>query len=227
MINFEQKIDPAINQKVVQLATAIRKANSKGILSIVPAYCSLLVRYDAVQIGFEAIQKTIQTIANSSQENIQHSTGRKWRIPVCYEDSFAWDKEDVMQQTGLSWEEIVALHTQQSFRVYMLGFLPGFAYMGKLPNALSVQRKEIPRKKIEAGMVAIAGQQTGIYPTAGPGGWQIIGRTPLTVIDGNREQLFLFEAGDEVQFHAVTINEFKAIEAAILAGTYQLEEKHG
>ncbi|MDB5197332.1 MAG: hypothetical protein JWP88_1703, partial [Flaviaesturariibacter sp.] len=133
---------------------------------------------------------------------------RQLRIPVCYDQAFAPDLKTVAAQAGLSVEEVIHIHTHTSFRVYMIGFLPGFAYMGEVPDAIAVARRSEPRTKVSAGSVGIAGKQTGIYPFDSPGGWQLIGKTPASLFRKKEASPTLFQPGDEVLFYPITINEF-------------------
>jgi inhibitor of KinA len=212
LINFEQRIAPEINARVIDLNEAIDSAGLPGITFCIPAYCSLTVGYDPMVVRFETLREQITVLAQGGAIGTEYRSSRQLKIPVCYEQPYALDFTDVSRQNGLSREEIIALHTATKFRVYMLGFLPGFAYMGRLPEALFCSRKTTPRLRVPAQSVGLAGFQTGIYPTEAPGGWQIIGRTPLKVFDGAQEDPFLFRPGDEVVFEAISAAEFERIE---------------
>lgn len=211
LINFEQKIDPEINAAVIDLERAVTAGHIPGITFCIPAYCSLTVGYDPGVLSFEELCQKIRDLNIEGQKK-ELKPPRSLHIPVCYEEPYALDFAEVCQQTGLSREEVIDLHTRTHFRVYMLGFLPGFAYMGRLPEALFCPRKTTPRLRVPAQSVGLAGFQTGIYPSEAPGGWQIIGRTPLKVFDGAQEDPFLFRPGDEVVFEAISAAEFERIE---------------
>ena len=145
-------------------------------------------------------------------ENIQQNEGtRLLKIPVCYQAPYALDLEALSKEKGVSKEEIIKLHTNQTYKVYMLGFLPGFVFMGKVVPELECNRKVTPRLRVPASSIGIAGFQTGIYPMISPGGWQILGRTPLKIFDPQKENPFLFQAGDEVNFYAITSEEYLKI----------------
>ena len=131
------------------------------------------------------------------------------KIPVCYAPTFGWDLAEIAAQTGLLLSEIIEIYTSVKYKVYMIGFLPGFAYMGEVDERIAVPRKREPRLKIEPGCVGIAGRQTGIYPLASPGGWQIVGRTPLKLFDKNKSEAVLLKAGDEIQFFSISEDEFE------------------
>jgi len=146
-------------------------------------------------------------------ENTHHNKGaRLLKIPVCYEAPYALDLIELSEAKGISKAEIIKLHTNQTYKVYMLGFLPGFVFMGKVVPELACNRKVTPRLRVPASSVGIAGFQTGIYPMISPGGWQILGRTPLKIFDPQKENPFLFQAGDEVNFYAITAEEYGKIE---------------
>ena len=212
LIQWEQKIDILINTQVVQLSRAIEGADFPAVQYCLPAYCSLTIGYLPEKMDYTTLCRKIKDLAEN-QENKKAPEEKKRRItiPVCYQGDFAPDLEWMSSQIGLSPEQIVQLHTATTFRVYMLGFLPGFAYLGTLPKVLRASRKETPRLRVPAGSVALAGLQTGIYPFESPGGWQIIGRTPLKVFDPEREQPFLIRAGDEVRFEAIDQASFQEL----------------
>lgn len=203
LINFEQKIDPQINAAVHALHSKIKAASWNEITFCIPAYCSLTVGYHPKLTTYLDILKKIKTIVDQSTVIKEKQPASILKIPVCYEEEFAPDLHEVALSKGLVVSELIAMHTSTTYDVYMLGFLPGFVYMGKLPAALEVQRKANPRLRVPAGSVGLAGFQTGIYPSEAPGGWQIIGQTPLTIFDPNSAEPFLFKAGDKVQFEAI------------------------
>lgn len=211
LINFSQRIDNQINQQVIHLAQAIEKANIEGVQYTIPAYCSLTIGYDPRIISDVLLKNRI---SNIEILDVSTSSPRLIRIPVCYEPPYALDMEEVSQQTGLTIAEIIKHHSETTYRVFMLGFLPGFSYLGTLPNALRVTRKANPRLQVPKNSVAIAGLQTGIYPSAAPGGWQIIGRTPVNVFAGKNDDPFMLQAGDEVQFYPIPSADFQSMSIA-------------
>lgn len=222
LINFDQKIDPEINQQVIALGQAIEAASWLGVQYLIPAYCSLTLAYDPGVTSYAVLEKAILSLDRmASEKSIGNS--RSLSIPVCYEQPFAWDLADVATVTRLSAEKIISLHTSTIFRVYMLGFLPGFVYMGRLPEVLQCKRKTTPRLKVPTQAVALAGFQTGIYPSEAPGGWQIIGKTPVKVFDPRLEDPFLFRAGDSVSFRAISRTEFDQIEEEVNHFRYKPE----
>ncbi|RMG76867.1 MAG: 5-oxoprolinase subunit PxpB [Bacteroidetes bacterium] len=204
VIQFESGISPEINRQVVALAKKIETANLTGIRFLVPAYCSLTVGYDPAQTNFATLVGQIQALPDDPATEAETSEKDLLEIPVCYEPPFSPDLDEVCALTGCSPDEIIRLHTTTVFRVYMLGFLPGFPYLGRLPEVLSCPRKRRPRLRVPAGAVGLAGLQTGIYPVEAPGGWQIIGQTPMRIFAPERQPPFLFEAGRHVRFYPIS-----------------------
>lgn len=223
LINFEQKIDAEINQNVIALHRALEVSGIPGITFLIPAYCSITIGFDNEITSFEELKAIIDSFAKEEMNQPTDSLTRIVKIPVCYESPFKLDMLDVMEHTQLSRKNIISLHTSITFRVYMLGFVAGFAYMGKLPKALQCSRKDNPRLKVPEGAVGLAGLQTGIYPTEAPGGWQIIGRTPLKMFDHDQPSPSLLQPGDQVQFKAIDKQKFYEIEKLQSVGEYKLE----
>jgi inhibitor of KinA len=219
---FGASVDRALNAKVQALKNALAKCAVRGITELVPTYRSLAVYYDPCVLNREDLKKRIEdacaTLAEASE-----AESRLVTIPVCYGGEFGPDLENVCAHTGLSKEEVIARHTGRDTYCFMLGFTPGFAYLGGMDESLATPRLENPRTLIPAGSVGIAGKQTGIYPIDSPGGWQLIGRTPLAVFDPLRNPPTLVEAGDWVRFEAVSEAEYEAIRAAAKAGQYTLK----
>lgn len=225
LINFEQKIDEAINIRVIALHHALKAAAIPEVLFYIPAYCSLTAGFDPERISYDELREKIEEIVQSFSFD---PTGRKSRtlhIPVCYDDTFALDMGEVMRETGLSKKEIIELHTSAEFRVYMLGFIPGFPYLGKLPKPLHCSRKSSPRLKVPANSVGIAGAQTGIYPSEAPGGWKIIGKTPLPMntFNDNKKHPFMCRAGDRIKFRPIPLVTYQYIEDAITSENFNLD----
>ncbi|MEI9944304.1 MAG: 5-oxoprolinase subunit PxpB [Chitinophagaceae bacterium] len=212
-IDFGNFIDISVNKKVISLFNYLQKEKLENILEVVPAYSSLTIYYDVLGIkkkypGQRACELMKKTLEEILLKNIpgENDASTVTRIPVLY------DGEDLLfisQEKNITVDEIIQIHSATNYRVYMLGFLPGFAYMGEVDERIAAPRKQQPRLKVEAGSVGIAGKQTGIYPSASPGGWQIIGRTPLKLFDATKENPTLLKAGDMVQFYSITKDEFK------------------
>lgn len=212
-IDFGNTINDDINQSVLHLFHKLRH-QLPFIKDVVPAYSSLTVYYDVLSLqtkektAFEAMQDLLLPLLKEDDININNQS-RKLRIPVCYAKRFAPDLEEIASQKNLTTEDVIHLHSGKIYRVYMIGFLPGFAYMGKVDARIATGRRSSPRTAIAAGSVGIAGEQTGIYPLASPGGWNIIGRTPLLLFDRSKEEPVLLQPGDGVEFYSITEDEFE------------------
>lgn len=212
-IDFGNVIDESVNKKVVSLFEVAKKAPHPAIIDVVPAFSSLTVLYDVAALhtedvlAFEAMVAILENIF-SSQQSEDGRPAHHFEIPVCYSERFGWDLPQLSREKNISVEDIIETHTSKSYRVYMLGFLPGFAYMGQLDGRIAMARKNVPRAKVFAGAVGIADRQTGIYPVTSPGGWQIIGRTPVSIFDAHAAQPVLFHPGDQVKFFSITEDEF-------------------
>jgi inhibitor of KinA len=215
-INFGNVIDKDINNYVLDLFHHLKRKNIPGVIDLVPAYSSLSIHYHVPLIRQSVIAKTAfeflkQTIEKELEQDVlqQKRQQRKIGIPVCYSGSFAPDIETIAIEKNISIEKLVQLHKDQLYNIYMIGFLPGFPYMGEVNDAIAVPRKTEPGTNVPAGSVGIAGKQTGIYPIDSPGGWQIIGRTPLKIFDKEKDDPVLLQPGDEIQFYSITEDEFK------------------
>lgn len=209
------EISEQVNREVVCALNALRKADIIGVVELVPTYTSICIHYDPAMLSYETLQRTIGQIKINLSEDNQEAPGRIVEIPVCYGGEYGPDLSFVAQHNGLTPEEVIKRHSEGEYLVYMLGFLPGFAYMGGMDASIACPRLESPRTKIPAGSVGIAGTQTGIYPLSSPGGWQLIGRTPLKMfaIHGDQTQ-FALSAGDRVRFVPITEETYREMEAA-------------
>lgn len=215
-IDFGHVIDKEVNKRVLALFRQLKSLPFPGITDVVPAYGSLSVYYDTVAIlreaeedktAFEMMSEAMRQLLEGEHLSAIDVSPRHIRVPVCYAPRFAPDLETLANERGLTTEEVVHLHTTGVYRVYMLGFLPGFAYMGEVDERIAMPRKDTPQR-VAAGGVGIAGRQTGIYPLGSPGGWQIIGRTPLKLFHRKDEHPVLFSPGDTVTFYSITEDEF-------------------
>jgi inhibitor of KinA len=198
LIELDNVIDPAVNERVIAIAAAVERRGYGGVLDVVPTYRSVGVYFDPVRTNRGALVAGLEECAH--EPSAVAESGRLIEVPVAYGGEDGPDLEAVADQTHLTEEEVIRLHTGRSYRVYMLGFVPGFAYMGSVDERLRLPRRQTPRVRVPARSVAIASFQTGIYPTETPGGWWILGRSLLEPFDAEREDPFLFRAGDEVRF---------------------------
>ncbi|MBB6284806.1 inhibitor of KinA [Geobacillus subterraneus] len=211
-VRFASCIDETVNDIVHRTAVQLQAAQKEGIMEIVPAFSSLTVYYDPLVAGnYADVCTWLRENIGSSGQDARRST-RTTVIPVCYGGEFGPDLADVARFHGMTEDEVVALHSAGRYRVYMIGFSPGFAYLGGLSPRLATPRRTVPRTMVPAGSVGIAGGQTGVYPLATPGGWQLIGRTPLKLFDPHREEPSLLSAGDIVQFRPIGVEEFACLE---------------
>jgi inhibitor of KinA len=209
---FDARIDPAVNDRVLALAAALGRAALPGVRDIVPTFRTVAVHYDPLATDVARLAVVMaETPTRSNDDAPVHR--RRVTIPVCYDSTFAPDMDRVAAFGGLSRHEVVAAHTAREYRVYMLGFVPGFAYLGSVDPRLAAPRLSSPRVEVAAGAVGIAGEQTGVYPSATPGGWNIIGRTPLRLVALERAAPALLAAGDIVSFRAIDRAEFTRIHA--------------
>jgi KipI family sensor histidine kinase inhibitor len=208
VVEFEERIDPAVNDRVLALARSIEAAALVGVRDVVPTYRSAAVYFDPLKTDVSALLARLEAEAARSGGSQASTAGTEKarppiRIPVCYGETFGPDLDDVAALGGIDAEEVVSLHCGRTYRVFMLGFLPGFAYLAPVDERIAAPRLATPRARVPAGSVGIAGAQTGIYPSESPGGWRLIGRTPVKPFDAQRREPFLFKAGDRVEFYPV------------------------
>jgi len=211
VVSFGEDISPDIYGHVTQLCQTIKKEPFLGFLEAVPAYTTVTLFYDVLTVCLWEVdlhQYLVDLLDNFCQNSSEIRSGKLVEVPVCYDGDFAPDLLTLAAAKKMTSEDIVRQHTGREYLVYMMGFLPGFAYMGPVDESIVASRKDIPRHRVEAGSVGIAGRQTGIYPLDSPGGWQIIGRTPLQVFDPFSDTPFLFAAGDKVRFYPISADAF-------------------
>ncbi len=223
LVEYEQIISKEINLEVVKLAKRIESSKLDGIISIVPTYSSLLIEYDPLLNDHLAIIKNIKEFIRNPLVDEEVVKNRLVRIPVFYGKEKGPDLADVARINELSEKEVISIHKNQTYRVYMLGFNPGFPYMGGLDKRIATPRLNEPRTKVPAGSVAIGGEQTGVYSITSPGGWRLIGHTPLELFNPKAADPTLLRAGDDIIFYQVDINEYSQIEREVMNGTYKPE----
>lgn len=219
---FAEKISEQASLKIRAAAEKIDKANIDGIVEIVPTFCSCMVHYDPRIISFDEICNKLRDNLTGILET-KNTVKKIFHIPVCYSQEFAPDIEEVAKHANISVDEVIEFHSSPDYLIDMLGFLPGFAYLGGLDKRLFTPRLKIPRTSIPAGSVGIGGSQTGLYPLSSPGGWRLIGRTPIKPYDPSRETPVLYEAGDYLHFDPISPEKYQAIEAKVEAGSYEFK----
>jgi inhibitor of KinA len=219
VVEFGDRVDPALSERVLRLSARVRAAHIDGVLETVPTYRSLMVLHDPLAMPTRRLIAALESLVPGGEREAKRTT--LWHIPACYDERHAPDLAEVATRTGLSAAEIVEVHSSTVFHVYMLGFVPGFPYMGDLPAALVLPRRSDPRVKVPAGSIAIAAGQTAIYPVESPGGWHLIGATPLRLFDVRSPRPALLAPGDKVQFTRVSAAEFDEIRRAVNAGGYR------
>jgi inhibitor of KinA len=200
LIELEPVIDPMVNERAIQLAARIRARGARGIRDVAPGYCTVGVQFDPLQTDLAALEQVIAREEADLSSLETFGDRPVIEIPVSYGGAAGPDLEHVAQFAGCSTEEVVRRHSSRIYRVYMIGFVPGFAYMGRVDASIAAPRHRVPRERVPAGSVGIAAGQTGVYPVDSPGGWQLIGRATAVMFDAKRERPSLLAAGDLVRF---------------------------
>ena len=212
-IDFGQVIDPTINRHIRQTIERIKELQLEGIIELVPTYCALLVEYDAMLYSYSDICNIIEPTLEEGMTDTTNELVTVVEVPTVYGGDFGPDLSFVASHNHLSEDEVVSIHSGTDYLVYMLGFIPGFTYLGGMDPRIATPRLSSPRTLIPAGSVGIAGEQTGTYPSDSPGGWQIIGRTPVTMYDMSKAQAALLNAGDYVRYVPIDESEFHRIKS--------------
>ena len=206
LVELGDDISPQINQKVRELYIGTKGHRIKGIKDLVPSYRSLMVVYDPLVISLDSLESQMNEIWNAL-DDARLPDPRTVEIPVVYGDKYGPDLEWIADYHKMTPQDVIRLHTQPTYQVYMIGFMPGYPYMGEVPDELVTPRRKTPRTHVPMGSVGIAQKQTGIYPVASPGGWQIIGRTPVRLFDPQGKPPSFLEMGDRVKFFVITEQE--------------------
>jgi inhibitor of KinA len=211
LVYFGQKITLQAHPQVRKLLRLLELEPIAGVRNLHPAYCSLLVKFDGLRLRHDEVEAILRRYLERLEE-IRLPEPRLVEIPVCYGEEFGPDLAEVCAIHGLTPAQAIELHASAEYLVYFLGFVPGFAYLGELPEALVTPRLAVPRRRVPAGSVGIAGNQTGVYPFSTPGGWRLIGRTPVAMFRDEREGLSLLSIGDRVRFAPISEARFGALE---------------
>ncbi|MCK7458362.1 5-oxoprolinase subunit PxpB [Idiomarina aminovorans] len=208
IVYLGEGISVSVNQRVLAAVRAVEQKLSDVVLDLVPSYNSLMVYYDVLNIDEPEMRERLKNALQDLTSDDRNQTGKRHRIPVYYDKSVGPDLSRIAETNNCSVEDVIKAHTKQTYRVYAMGFAPGFAYLGEVSENIRTPRLENPRKKITAGSVAIAESQTAVYPSASPGGWNIIGRTSTQLYDPSSGTISPLNVGDEVEFYAVDKQEF-------------------
>jgi inhibitor of KinA len=220
VVEFGDRVDQRLSGLVLALAHRLEDAAIPGVVEAVPTFRSLLVHHDPLQLKQAELKRRLAPLLAGLEA--AESAGRHWRIPACYDPSLGLDLADVAGRTGLTVAQVAERHSGAVHHVYMMGFLPGLPYLGGLPPAFELPRRENPRIKVPSGAVAVAMAMTVIYPLESPGGWHILARTPVPLWDMRRNPPSLLAAGDKVVFQPVSLREYEALLARAAAGDLQL-----
>jgi len=207
LVYLGEEIGAAAHLSVVRLLHLLQKEPAPWIRNVQPAYCSLLITFDAAAMDHAEVQARIATYEKRA-ESLPEVKPKLVEVPVCYGGEFGPDLAGVSAKSGLSMAKVIALHCTRVYHAYFLGFAPGFAYLGDVAKEIATPRLETPRKEVPPGSVGIAGRQTGVYPFAMPGGWQLIGRTPVEILKKDREPMAWIAIGDQVKFRPISREEF-------------------
>lgn len=222
VVEFGDEISEECNARVLNLYNLLKNAKVDGIISMIPTYRSLLIKYDPLEIDFKKVSDFVETASNAKRGEYALKP-KIIEIPVAYGGEFGPDLDFVAEYRKITPEEVIQIHVEPLYRIYMLGFTMGFAYLGGMSEKIATPRLETPREKIEAGSVGIAGSQTGIYPLDSPGGWRLIGKTPVRLYDPKRENPILLQAGNYIRFVRIEPDEFFSINEEVEKGTYQIK----
>ncbi len=210
LVEYGDAIDPAVNEKVRSMAIVVANDRPDGVMEIVPTYRSILIRYDPLATTPSHLESVLTKLESRLPE-ITIPPPNVVEIPVCYGGSYGPDIETVAQGNGLTAKSVVDIHSAPDYLIYMVGFTPGFPFLGGLPEVLHTPRLETPRTLVPQGSVGIANGQTGVYPIASPGGWQLIGRTPLRLFAPERANPILYQAGDCIRFKPISPAEYQRL----------------
>ncbi|MGA0532514.1 5-oxoprolinase subunit PxpB [Hansschlegelia sp. KR7-227] len=223
VIELGDAIDRTVSDAVLRLDARVSAAGLEGVVETVPTFRSLMVHYDPLATSGDALEQALGALLDDGRAEAR--SGRLWRVPACYGADLGPDLEDVAKAAKLSTEEVVALHAGVDYHVYMIGFAPGFPYMGDLPEALDLPRLKTPRTRVPAGSVAIATTLTAVYPFDSPGGWRILGATPVRLFDSRWERPALLAPGDAVRFEPVARDAYEDLVAAVDRGDWSPESE--
>jgi inhibitor of KinA len=207
LVYLGEEIGLPAHESILKLLRSIEKRPPGWLRNVQPAYCSLLVSFDGCRTDHAEVEATLRKYEQRAKP-VRASKRKSVEIPVCYGDELGPDLEEVAKIHRLTTDRVIELHCSRTYHVYFLGFAPGFAYLGDLPSEIATPRLETPRREVPAGSIAIAGKQTGIYPFSTPGGWRLLGQTPLPMFRANRKPMQLISIGDQVRFRPISREQY-------------------
>ncbi|PAF36832.1 allophanate hydrolase [Terribacillus saccharophilus] len=222
---FGQTISEETNQKIRLFAELLKAEQIEGIIEWVPAYTTLSIFYRPDKIRYQALLEQLERLYENIQGGVADAASLVYEIPTYYGGETGPDLNFVADHNGLSVDDVIRIHSSQDYLIYMMGFVPGFPYLGGMSEEIATPRRRDPRPKIAAGSVGIAGSQTGVYPLETPGGWQLIGQTPVKLYDPEREQPILLTSGHYLRFVPISKNEYDSIAEAVRLGEYKINSK--
>lgn len=226
-VKFAAAVSPELNRQIREFCEGIEREKWDGIIEWVPAYETVTVYYSPMQTSFQELSVKLSRLAEraSSSDSSEASSSELIFLPTLYGGDYGEDLTRVAQVNKLSEKEVIDLHAGTDYLVYLIGFLPGFPYLGGMASEIAAPRLETPRSRVPAGSVGIAGEQTGVYPIESPGGWNLIGRTPVKLFDASRDKPFLFKAGDRIRFVPISKAEYESALQEAEAGRYEVRKE--
>jgi len=222
LIKFEQKISSEISAKIRQLTASIEAIQNPAIIEIIPSYAAVCVIYEPLIMNYDTIKTFLSSLLADIAGN-RLISGVVFEIPVLYNHEAGPDLGFISKHSGFCVEEIIKIHTAPEYLIYMLGFAPGFPYLGGMDERIAAPRLKVPRQKIVPGSVGIAGSQTGMYPIESPGGWQLIGRTPIKLYDPERTPPVYYQTGDYIKYKAIDVSEYEHIQKLVDGNAYEVK----
>ena len=223
IIEFGNTVAPELQHRVQRLMLAIQSAIIPGLIEAVPTYRSLLIHYDPLQTNFKELRDRLESLEKRAEDS-KFPKPTVTEIPTVYGNEYGPDLEFVAEHNGTTPEEVIQIHSSTTYLIYMLGFTPGFPYLGGMSSRIATPRLQTPRTRVSTGSVGIGGNLTGIYPAESAGGWQLIGRTPIKLFDPNQKPPALLQTGNYVVFVRITPQEFTRIKEEVQQGTYKVQE---